>query len=429
MDVNIRPVRRLEGEISLPGDKSISHRAIILSGIAKGRSRIEHFLPSRDCMSTLNCLRSLGVNIHMIDETTLEVEGVGQGGLKEPGDVLDAGNSGTTMRLLSGLLAGQPFFSILTGDVSLRQRPMKRILQPLQQMGARVYGRDQDRFAPLAIRGGPLKPIDHTMKVASAQVKSAIMLAALYAQGQTVIREPASSRDHTERMLRYLGKDLQTTNLEICIKGGGQLQAGLITIPGDISSAAYFLVAAIVVRKSKLEFKGVGVNPSRRGIVDVLRKMGAQISMDNERVVSNELIADIEVRSAELSGIEISGKIVPTMIDELPIIAVAATQAKGTTTVRDAAELRVKETDRIHAIASELSKLGAHIEERDDGWVIEGPTPLRGARCRSHGDHRLAMALAVAGLIAREELFIQDAECVGISFPDFFANIKKIARH
>jgi 3-phosphoshikimate 1-carboxyvinyltransferase len=427
MDITIQPVRRLEGEISLPGDKSISHRAIILGGIARGKSRIEHFLPSRDCMSTFNCMRALGVKIHRVDETTLEVGGAGRGGLKEPGDVLDSGNSGTTMRLLSGLLAGQPFFSVLTGDGSLRQRPMKRVVEPLQRMGAYIFGRDQDAFAPLAIKGGHLTPIDHTMKVASAQVKSAILLAGLYAHGQTVVREPASSRDHTERMLQCMGKDMQTKNLDVCIEGGGQLEAGQIAIPGDISSAAYFLVAATIARHSRLLIEGVGLNPTRTGILETLKRMGAKLDIGHERIISNEPIADIEVQAAELRGIQVSGKMIPRMIDELPILAVAATQAQGTTVIQDAAELRVKETDRIRSMASELSKMGAHIEAKEDGWVIEGPTPLQGARCWSQGDHRMAMSMAVAGLIARGETHIQGAECIDISFPGFSATIEKIA--
>jgi 3-phosphoshikimate 1-carboxyvinyltransferase len=428
MDVVIQPVRSIAGKISLPGDKSISHRAVILGGIAKGRSRVENFLPSQDCLSTLNCLRFLGVDIKRVGHRSLEINGVGRRGLQEPRKVLDAGNSGTTMRLLAGVLSGQPFQSVISGDGSLRQRPMGRIVEPLQRMGALISGRDQNRFAPLTIQGGELKAIDYTTKVASAQVKSAILLAGLYAQGRTVVREPALSRDHTERMLQHMGKKLRIADCTVSIEGGGELQGGDTNVPGDVSSAAYFLVAATIVGNSRLVMGGIGVNPTRTGLIDVLRRMGANISMGNERMICNEPVADIEVTPGQLRGMEISGKTVPTLIDELPVLAVAATQAMGTTVVKDAAELRVKETDRISAMAAELSKMGARIEQREDGWVIEGPTPLRGARCRSHGDHRVAMAVAVSGFIAQGETRIQGAECIDISFPGFLKTIEKAAR-
>lgn len=429
MNICLHPVRGIVGSVSLPGDKSISHRAIILGGIARGKSRVENFLPSHDCLSTLDCMRSLGVDVERVGERRLEIHGVGRRGLQEPVKALDAGNSGTTMRLLSGLLSGQPFRSILSGDDSLSTRPMGRVIEPLKMMGARISGRDGDRFAPLTIRGGKLKPVEYDTKVASAQVKSAILLAGLYAPGQTVVREPAPSRDHTERMLRHMGKELQVSDRAVAIEGGGELYPGEITVPGDISSAGYFLVAATISGNSRLAIEGIGVNPTRTGLVGVLRSMGANISMGNERTVCNEPVADIQVASAQLRGMQVSGETVPTLIDELPILAVAATQAVGTTVVKDAAELRVKETDRISAMASELSKMGAQIEETEDGWVIEGPTPLRGARCESHGDHRVAMAVAVAGLIARGETSIRGAECIDISFPGFLKTIEKTARH
>ncbi len=429
MEITVRSACRIDGSISLPGDKSISHRAVILASIAEGKSRVENFLPSQDCLSTLECMRALGVEITGLDNTTLEIVGVGRGGLKESSDVLDAGNSGTTIRLLSGLLAGQPFFSVLSGDGSLRRRPMRRIIEPLRMMGAHITGRDQDRFAPIAITGAHLKGIEYNMKVASAQVKSAILLAGLYAQGQTVVREPAASRDHTERIMQFMGKALNISEEGIAIEGGGSLQGREVVIPGDISSAAYFLVAATIIGNSRLVLQGVGVNPTRAGILKALKKMGGQISSIDERMISNEPIADMEVQSALLHGTEISGEMIPRLIDELPVLAVAATQAVGTTIIRDAAELRVKETDRIRAMARQLSGMGANIEEKEDGWVIEGPTPLRGARCLSHGDHRIAMAMAVAGLIARGETYIRGAECVDISFPGFLSEIAKIAHH
>jgi 3-phosphoshikimate 1-carboxyvinyltransferase len=332
------------------------------------------------------------------------------------------------MRLLAGLLAGQPFGCTITGDGALQGRPMDRIITPLREMGARIHGQDHGRFAPLTLKGGPLKPIRYDMPVASAQVKSAILLAGLYAPGRTGITEPAPCRDHTERMLQFLGKEVLTQDGEVLIEGGGELQATRIEVPGDLSSAAYFLVAAAVIPKSKVVIKGVGVNPTRTGIIEALRKMGADIAVRNERLVCNEPVADIEMRSSRLQGTEIFGKLVPTLIDELPVLAVAATQAYGTTIVRDAAELRVKETDRIRAVARELLKLGAKIEERKDGWAIEGPTQLRGNGCRSYGDHRMAMALTVAGLMAEGKTVIARYECVNISFPGFLEKMEKVVK-
>ncbi|MFQ6091556.1 MAG: 3-phosphoshikimate 1-carboxyvinyltransferase [bacterium] len=428
LGTKVRPPRRVVGTITVPGDKSISHRAVILGSLSEGRCRVRNFLSSCDCLSTVACMRGLGVDIIEKGETTLEIGGLGLGGLREPGDVLNVSNSGTTARLLAGLLAGQPFHSVLTGDDSLRRRPMLRVVAPLREMGARIFGRQNGRFAPLSIIGGDLKPISYSMPVASAQVKSAVLLAGLYAQGQTVVREPSPTRDHTERMLRLMGGEVEAIDGGLKISGGGELSPIDIAVPGDISSAAFFLVAALLCPDSKLIMTGVGVNPTRTGMIDVLQKMGANISITNHRTEGGEPVADLEAESSGLQGIEIEGKTIPRVIDELPIIAVAATQAKGRTVVRGAEELRVKETDRIRAIVQELSKMGSKIGEQPDGFTIEGPTPLRGARCQSRGDHRIAMALAVAGLVAEHETYIEGTECVEVSFPGFFQILEKVSQ-
>lgn len=426
--MTIEPVKGLTGTIRVPGDKSISHRALILGSISGGRCTVSGFLPSQDCLHTLACMRRLGVDIREINETTLDIEGVGLHGLQEPEGVLDVGNSGTTARLLSGLLAGQGFRSVLSGDDSLKRRPMMRIVSPLREMGANIDGREQGRYAPLNIVGGSLRPISYTLPMASAQVKSAILLAGLYAQGETSVREPAPTRDHTERMLRLQGKRVESVDGLITISGGEELAPFDIEVPGDISSAAFFLVAALVCPGSKVEVKNVGINPTRTGIIDVLQSMGANITCTDVRDEGQEPVANIRVQCDRLGSIEIGGETIPRVIDELPILAVAATQAVGRTVVRNAGELRVKETDRIGAIVQELSKMGATIEEREDGFIIEGPTPLRGARCDSHGDHRIAMAMVVAGLVAEGKTMIDDADCVDVSFPGFIGTLKEVSR-
>jgi 3-phosphoshikimate 1-carboxyvinyltransferase len=423
----IGKVRRICGSVRLPGDKSIAHRAVMLSGICRGTSRIANFPFSRDSLSTVACLRALGVRIDRHDETGLVVHGRGLRGLQPPRGPLDAGNSGTTMRLLSGLLAGQDFPIILNGDDSLRRRPMRRIIEPLRAMGAEISGAGGDRFAPLRIRGGRLRPIDYTLPVASAQLKSALLLAGLYAPGKTTVRSPAPSRDHTERMLIDRGADLTVSGDLVAIRGGGEMAASDITLPGDLSSAAFFLAAAILVPGSQLTIEGVGVNPTRTGLLDVLADMGVDISISGERSVNNEPVADLMVRFGEIRATEVSGPIVPSLIDELPVLAVLATRAKGTTVVRDATELRIKETDRIAAMAEELGKMGARIEATDDGWIIEGPVRLRGATVESRWDHRIAMALAVAALAAEGETCIQGAESVEVSFPGFWEKMKEVS--
>jgi 3-phosphoshikimate 1-carboxyvinyltransferase len=424
----IEPVQRLAGTIRVPGDKSVSHRAVMLGSLSQGTCLVRNFLPSQDCLSTVDCMRALGVEINELNDSTLEICGVGLYGLKEPQDVLNVGNSGTTIRLLSGLLAGQNFHTVLTGDDSIRGRPMMRVVSPLREMGARIYGREDGRFAPLSIMGGDLHSISYTLPVASAQVKSAILIAGLYASGETAVKEPSPTRDHTERMLRSMGKEVESLDGHITISGGGELSPFDLEVPGDISSAAFFLVAGLVCPNSNITIQGVGINPTRTGIIDVLNTMEANISITNKRAEGAEPVADLRVESSGLRGIDIRGEMIPRVIDELPIIAVAATQAKGKTVVRDAQELRVKETDRIRATVQELSKLGAKIEEHDDGFSVEGPTVLRGARCHSHGDHRIAMALAVAGLIAEGETSVEDANCIDVSFPYFFETLGSLAR-
>ncbi|MCL5025892.1 MAG: 3-phosphoshikimate 1-carboxyvinyltransferase, partial [Chloroflexi bacterium] len=358
-------------------------------------------------------------------DNRVRVNGVGLDGLREPPDVLDAGNSGTTTRLLSGILAGQPFLSVITGDASLRRRPMDRIAQPLRRMGATVLARAGGRL-PLAISGGGLQGIEYALPVASAQVKSCILLAGLYAAGRTTVVEPAPARDHTERMLRAMGVEVSREGNRISLAGGQQPQGIDIEVPGDVSSAAYFLVAGAVVPGSEVLVENVGVNPTRPGALEALAAMGAEVALENRRDVGGEPVADLRVRGGRLRGTEIGGEIIPRLIDELPVLALAATQAEGRTLVRDAAELRVKESDRIHTVVTELQKMGARIEEQPDGFVVEGPTPLRGAGVGSYGDHRLAMSLAVAALVARGDTTISDAECVNVSFPGFMDTLDSV---
>ncbi len=409
----------LRGRVRVPGDKSISHRALLLGAIAEGETRVENWLPAGDCQATLHCLRALGVEIEQHDPTTLTVHGRGLRGLRPPTEVLDCRGSGTTMRLLAGILAAQPFESVLDGHAGLRRRPMRRIIAPLRQMGAQIEGRD-DGYPPLRIHGGDLQGIDYALPVASAQVKSCLLLAGLYAEGPTTVREPGPARDHTERMLRAMGADLQVDGPVITLTPSERpLRPLRLRVPGDLSSAAFLLVAALLVPGSAVTIEGVGVNPTRTGLLDVLHAMGAQVELGNLRESGGEPVADLRVEAGPLRGTTIQGDLVVRMIDEFPVLAVAATQAEGRTVVRDARELRVKETDRIAAVATELRKLGAHIEERPDGFVVEGPTRLQGTVVDSHGDHRLAMALAVAGLVAEGTTVVEGAEVIGDSFPGF----------
>jgi len=422
----IKPGGPLRGHVRVPGDKSISHRALLLGAIAEGTSRVENFLPATDCLATLRAVRALGVEVKERTPTTLIVHGHGLRGLQEPGDVLDCVRSGTTLRLLSGMLAGQPFLSILTGGAQLRQRPMGRIVEPLRLMGATVLGRDGGHRPPLALQGSDLRGIDHTLPVASAQVKSALLLAGLYADGPTTLHEPGPARDHTERMLTAMGSKLRIANGELRITPGERLQALDVTVPGDFSSAAFLIVAAALVPGSEITIEGIGVNPTRTGLLDVLRAMGADVLLYNQSTVSGEPVADLTVRASELRGTGVGGNLVVRTIDEFPILAVAATQARGETVVRDAAELRVKETDRIATTAQALRHLGAEIEPQPDGFLVHGPTPLQGNAVHSHGDHRLAMTLAIAGLVASGETVVQDVDCITDSFPGFEATLRRL---
>lgn len=425
--MRVEPVRTLRGELTVPGDKSISHRAVLLGALAEGRTEITGFLPGADCLSTIACLRRLGVAIEQ-EGDRVTVHGAGWYALREPEDVLDVGNSGTTIRLLAGVLATQPFHSVLVGDASIARRPMRRVTAPLRAMGAHIDGRADGEYTPLAIRGGPLSAIHHVSPVASAQVKSALLLAGLQADGETAVTEPQRSRDHTERMLQAFGAELTLCGTTVRVRGGQRLTGQRVEVPGDISSAAFFLVAAALVPGSDLVVRGVGLNPTRTGILDVLKAMGAEVEVEETGEACGEPVGDVRVRHAPLAATAIGGDLIPRLIDELPVIAVLATQAEGVTVIRDAQELRVKETDRIATVVAELSKMGARIEATPDGMIIHGPTPLVGARCDSYGDHRIGMALAVAGLIADGPTEIARAEAVAVSFPDFFDRLRTVAR-
>lgn len=420
----------LAGRIRVPGDKSISHRALMLGAIASGETTIEGLLLGEDPRSTAKCFSLMGAQISELNAERVTVRGVGIGQLEEPIEVLDAGNSGTTMRLMLGILASHPgrFFAV-TGDSSLRSRPMSRVIKPLQQMGAQIWGRRANSLAPLAVLGQQLKGIHYHSPIASAQVKSCILLAGLMAQGETTVTEPALSRDHSERMLRAFGAQL-TVDPETCsvtVTGPAQLQGQNVIVPGDISSAAFWLVAAAIVPGSELVVENVGVNPTRTGILEALEMMGADIQLQNQRLAAGEPVADILVRnSAQLRGCTIAGDLIPRLIDEIPILAVAATFASGTTIIRDAAELRVKESDRLAVTAAELNRMGAQITELPDGLEITGGTPLTGTDVDSYTDHRIAMSLAIAALNAIGTTTIHRAEAAAISYPDFTATLQQV---
>jgi 3-phosphoshikimate 1-carboxyvinyltransferase len=420
--------RSLTGEFTPPPDKSISHRAVIFSALAKGESSVKNFLIAEDTLSTVSAFRSLGIDIEGKGSELL-IRGKGIHGLQEPGNVIDCRNSGTTMRLLSGALSGNPFFSVLSGDDSLRKRPMQRVIIPLRQMGAGIVGRDNDRYPPLAIRGGGLKPIEYRLPVASAQVKSAILLAGLYAGGETEVLEPLQSRDHTERMLAAFGAEIVVKGLSVRVKGTADLRGRETIVPGDFSSAAFFLVASLLMNDSGIIMKNVGINPTRTGLMNVLKRMGAEIAVENVHEVSGEPVADISCKAGKpLRAITIPAEEMPLLIDEFPILCVAATQAEGVTEITGAEELRVKESDRIKAMATELKKFGAELEERPDGMRIKGKTALKGCAVESYGDHRIAMSLSIAALIAEGTTTINNASCVDISFPGFFEEVKRLSR-
>ena len=423
MDHVVREAKTIAGRIRVPGDKSISHRALILGALAHGEIEITGLSPGADVHSTRRCLEALGVGLTE-EGGAVVIQGMGPEGLGEPTRALDCGNSGTTMRLLAGVLAGRPFRSTLIGDASLSRRPMQRIIRPLRLMGARISAREDD-FAPLTIEGGGLRGIHYEMEVKSAQVKSCILLAGLQARGETVVVEPSPSRDHTERMLVYLGAPIAVEGKAIRIKRG-ELQARPITVPGDFSSAAFFLAAAAALPGAEVVIENVGVNPTRTGLLEVLREMGADISLSSERAWGGEPVADITVWGKELTAVEVGGEIIPRLIDELPVLFAIATQAEGETVIRDAAELRVKESDRIAAMAENLRRLGAKVKELPDGMVIEGPMRLKGAELEGFSDHRVVMACAVAALYAQGETIIHGAEWAEISFPDFFELLAEV---
>lgn len=427
--LEINQANGLSGDLVFPGDKSITHRSLIIASIAKGKSIISNASMAADCMSTLKCLKMLGADIEKNDEQKnrqYTVIGRGLNGLNKPLDILDVGNSGTTIRLLSGLLAGQSFNSTLTGDESIQKRPMDRIIKPLIKMGASISGKDNDRYAPLEIIGSKLKGCSIDTGVASAQVKSCILLAGLYSDGETKVAEPQKSRDHTERILKAAGASIKILDNSIVINSG-ELDSFNIIIPGDISTAFFFITAGLIIKNSKITVREICLNPTRTGAIEKLKEMGANLIINPKGEILGEPFGDISVKSSELKGVEISGDIIPLLIDEIPALVVAATQASGRTVIKDAAELKIKESNRITAMATELSKMGAKIRETDDGMVIDGPTKLQGTVVESYGDHRIAMSLAIAGLIADGKTVIKNAECIDISHPSFTSDLHKVS--
>ena len=419
-------IKGIRGEITVPGDKSISHRAVMFGSLAQGITTVENFLRGADCLSTIDCFRRLGISIEETPEQ-ITIHGKGLDGLSVPSEILDAGNSGTTTRLISGILSGQTFETTLTGDASIQKRPMGRIIEPLTQMGASITSLGGNGCAPLRIEGRPLHGIYYTTKVASAQVKSAILLAGLYADSPTSVTEPALSRNHSELMLGLFGANVKTEGTTATIEPRPRLSGQKILVPGDISSAAYFIAAACITPDSELLIRHVGVNPTRDGILRVCRMMNADVTLLPYKEESGEPSADLLVRSSSLKGCVIEGELIPTLIDELPIIAVMACFAEGTTVIRDAAELKVKESNRIDAMAENLAAMGANVTATDDGLIIEGGRPLRGAAIDSHLDHRIAMSFAIAALNADGETRIQGAECVNISYPAFYQDLNRIS--
>jgi 3-phosphoshikimate 1-carboxyvinyltransferase len=424
--IELKSARRLRGEVIPPPDKSISHRAVMFSSIATGKSLVRNFLRAVDTLTTLSAFRALGIEIEEMNDA-LTIHGKGILGLREPDNVIDCHNSGTTMRLLLGILSGNPFSSFLTGDESLRKRPMQRVIAPLQQMGAHIMGKAGDRYPPIVVKGGRLKPVTFTMPVASAQVKSAIILAGLYAEGETEVIEPLPSRDHTERMLPAFGAEIIVEGQRIINRGYRELYGIDTTVPGDFSSAAFFLIAGLLVKDSEIILREVGVNRTRTGLLDILGRMGADVKTGNLHYVSGEPVADIHCRGGTLlKAVHVEKKEVPLFIDEFPVLCVAASQAEGVTTIRGAEELRVKESDRIRAMATELRKLGVTIEEYPDGISIEGKAGLTGCEVESYGDHRIAMALSVAALISEGKTVLNDPSCVDISYPGFFSVLERL---
>lgn len=420
MNQIITPKKNINATITVPGDKSISHRSIMFGALAKGMTEIEGFLMGQDCLSTISCFKKLGITIEQRNNKIF-VHGKGLHGLSAPNEVLDVGNSGTTLRLISGILSAQNFTSHLTGDASIQKRPMNRIAIPLHNMGAVLKGNDsKNLFAPFTIEGKPLKGITYTLPVASAQVKSAILLAGLFAEGETIVIEPEATRDHTEIMLRYMGADIQKIGNEIHCNPVKEIYAKKIMIPADISSAAYFIVMGCICPNSEIILKNVGINETRTGIIDAMQSMGGNITIENETTVNGEKIGDIIVKHSDLHGTTIAGADIPRLIDEIPVIAVAGCFAEGTTIIKDAQELKVKESNRIKTVITELKKFGADITETEDGMIIQGGKPLQGCVVESYNDHRIAMSMAVAGTCASGQTTITGAECANISFPNFY---------
>lgn len=419
----IQKIKKAVGQIKVPGDKSISHRAVMLGSLASGVTEISGFLKGADCLSTIDCFRKMGIDIDINGEN-VTVHGNGLRGLKKPDEMLYTGNSGTTTRLLCGILAGQNFDTSITGDVSIQKRPMGRVVKPLSMMGAKI----ENEHCPLYITGTKLHGIDYKMPVASAQVKTAIILAGLYADGETVIHEIEKSRDHTELMLSAMGADLTVDNLDITVKPTNDLTAVNVDVPGDISSAAFFLVLGAIMPNSQITVTNVGINPTRTGIIDVLKDMGADITLENVHTSAGETVADITVRSSSLKGTTVGGDIIPRLIDELPIIAVAAVFADGQTVIKDAQELKVKETNRIRAVVDEFNKCGIDITETDDGMIINGGKSIHGADFKTYGDHRMAMSLTVLAQLANGESTLDDSDCACVSYPTFFDDFYKLGK-
>ncbi len=428
-DIIIQPASHLKGTISVPGDKSISHRSVMLGSIAEGETEVHGFLEGDDCLATVRAFKEMGVDIEEVGPAVLKIQGVGLHGLKQPSGPLDLGNSGTSMRLLSGVLAGQDFYATLTGDKYLCRRPMRRIINPLRRMGADISGRE-DKFPPLHIRGGRLSSIDYQSPLASAQVKSAILLAGLSAEGRTQITEPAKSRDHTERMLKHFGAALEVDGLRVSIRGGTPLEGRRVVVPGDFSSAAFFIVAALLAPCSEALIKGVGVNPTRTGLLDVLLEMGAHLQLENRTELAGEPVADIRIWSSRLSGVTVQGDIIPRMIDEFPIFCVACALSSGESLIGGAGELRVKETDRIAVMAQQLTSWGVEAEEFEDGLRIMGRSGRLKASdldCLRFGDHRISMAAAIAALVSSGDTILRREEHIKTSFPTFFELLERLA--
>lgn len=419
----IQKIKKAIGQIKVPGDKSISHRAVMLGSLANGVTEISGFLKGADCLSTIDCFRKMGIDIDINGEN-VTVHGNGLRGLKKPDEMLYTGNSGTTTRLLCGILAGQNFDTSITGDASIQKRPMGRVVQPLSMMGAKI----ENEYCPLYITGTKLHGIDYKMPVASAQVKTAIILAGLYADGETVIHEIEKSRDHTELMLSAMGADLTVDNLDITVKPTNDLTAVNVDVPGDISSVAFFLVLGAIMPNSQITVTNVGINPTRTGIIDVLKDMGADITLENVHTSAGETVANITVRSSSLKGTTVGGDIIPRLIDELPIIAVAAVFADGQTVIKDAQELKVKETNRIRAVVDEFNKCGIDITETDDGMIINGGKSIHGADFKTYGDHRMAMSLTVLAQLADGESTLDDSDCACVSYPTFFDDFYKLGK-